>query len=61
MLTLSMSALRGKADIPEFARQCPLMTLSGHSHTNVANTLEPSLTHWPGWPGLASVSSSRDL
>jgi hypothetical protein len=30
MLSLSMSAFRGKADIPDTPHQCPLMTHSGH-------------------------------
>jgi hypothetical protein len=30
ILTLSMSVLGGKADIPDTPHQCPLMTQSGH-------------------------------
>ena len=30
MLTLNMSAFRGKADIPNSLAECPLMTHSGH-------------------------------
>ena len=30
MLTSSMSAFGGKADIPDRLRRCPLMTQSGH-------------------------------
>ena len=36
MLTLSMSAFRGKADIPDTPHQWPLMTQSGRSGLSVS-------------------------
>ena len=38
MLTMSMPASGGKADIPDTPHQCPLMTQSRHSRADVKAT-----------------------